>query len=230
MSYLESSTSPELKETSVNTPTARAYASLDAAYQFFNAKLFAGRLPPCLITMQRKARSYGYFSSGRFSARDGSGITDEISLNPQHFRTRTNQEILATLVHEMCHLEQHHFGKASEGGHHNKEWCGMMKAVGLHPSHTGKEGGRETGNQMTHYVIERGPFHLACEQLDKAGIIELYSEATSDDSKVKYTREKKAASKTKFTCPNCGMNAWSKQSNLLACGQCNLPLRACTNP
>jgi hypothetical protein len=32
-------------------------------------------------------------------------------------------------------------------------------------------------------------------------------------------REKKA-SKTKFTCPECGQNAWAKPDALLICGEC----------
>ena len=34
-------------------PTSKTYTSLDDAFAFFNARLFAGRLPACLITMQR---------------------------------------------------------------------------------------------------------------------------------------------------------------------------------
>jgi predicted RNA-binding Zn-ribbon protein involved in translation (DUF1610 family) len=30
----------------------------------------------------------------------------------------------------------------------------------------------------------------------------------------------KRASKTKFTCPNCGQNAWAKPDSLLICGAC----------
>jgi transcription elongation factor Elf1 len=30
----------------------------------------------------------------------------------------------------------------------------------------------------------------------------------------------KNASKTKFTCPDCGQNAWAKPNALLICGSC----------
>ncbi len=40
------------------------------------------------------------------------------------------------------------------------------------------------------------------------------------------TREKKAASKTKYTCPGCGANAWAKPKTGLGCTDCNLPLEA----
>jgi ribosomal protein S27AE len=33
-------------------------------------------------------------------------------------------------------------------------------------------------------------------------------------------RRKKAASKTKYTCPSCGTNAWAKPGSALICGKC----------
>jgi hypothetical protein len=106
----------------MTNPTRRTYKTLDDAYSFFNARLFAGKLPACLITMQRKAGARGYFSSERFGSADGKEVTDEIALNPSHFRTRTPEQTLSTLVHEMTHLEQHHFGEPSRSGYHNKQW------------------------------------------------------------------------------------------------------------
>src|SRR5262245_32979605 len=89
----------------------RTYTSLDAAYDHFNRALFGGALPPCLITMQRRRGSYGYFSGGRFARLAAAAeVTDEIALNPATFARRTPREILSTLVHEMVHLWQHHCG------------------------------------------------------------------------------------------------------------------------
>ena len=36
------------------TPTAQTYGELQFAYNYYNANLFAGQLPDCLITLQRK--------------------------------------------------------------------------------------------------------------------------------------------------------------------------------
>ncbi len=33
-------------------------------------------------------------------------------------------------------------------------------------------------------------------------------------------RKKKTASKTKYTCPACGQNAWAKPGAQLICGDC----------
>ena len=102
----------------INNPTQSTYAGLNQAYAHFNARLFAGELPHCLITMQRHRGAYGYFSGDRFaSITDPEQITDEIALNPSHFAGRTPTQTLSTLVHEMVHLWQHHFGKLSRAGY-----------------------------------------------------------------------------------------------------------------
>jgi predicted SprT family Zn-dependent metalloprotease len=201
-------------------PTHRTYTSLDAAYDHFNRELFGGQLPPCLITMQRHKGAYGYFSGERFASLDNpEDVTDEIALNPAHFGTRTPTAILSTLVHEMVHLWQHHFGKPSRQSYHNKEWAAKMRAVGLIPSDTGEPGGKETGQKMTHYVEPGGRFDAACTAyLAKAGAI-LYHDRAGDEEATR-TRRRKAASKTKFTCPSCGLNAWAKPDAHLMCGDC----------
>jgi hypothetical protein len=175
-------------------PTRTTYQGLTEAYDFFNEHLFAGRLPRCLITMQRKAKTRGYFSSKRFGSRDGTEVTDEVALNPVHFRKRTTEESLSTLVHEMCHLEQYHFGEPWRGGYHNKQWAQMMKAVGLIASDTGQPGGRRTGQRVTHYIEDGGVFDRACRELIEAGFAIRYVDLFGDEE----ARTRKAASKTKY--------------------------------
>jgi len=172
-------------------PTIKTYNALTTAYDFFNKRLFAGELPSCLITMQRKAKSYGYFAGDRFGSEDGSEITDEIALNPSHFKDRTLEETLSTLAHEMVHLWQHHKGKPSRGCYHNKEWAGKMHAIGLIPSSTGAPGGKETGQQVTHYIEDTGKFQRVFQDLTAKNFASLYVELWSDDDAKKKTRKKK---------------------------------------
>lgn len=40
-----------------------------------------------------------------------------------------------------------------------------MKAIGLPASHNGMPGGRQTGDQMDHYLLDGGQFLSACDQL-----------------------------------------------------------------
>lgn len=66
-------------------PTFETYNELQTAYDFFNTRLFDGGLPPCLITLQREKRTYGYFSSKRFVGSKSGQMVDEIAMNPSYF-------------------------------------------------------------------------------------------------------------------------------------------------
>lgn len=39
-------------------------------------------------------------------------------------------------------------------------------------------------------------------------------------------RKAKSASKTRYTCPSCELNAWAKPDVRLICGECDEPLAA----
>lgn len=206
-----------------SSPTKRTYDRLNEAYSHFNRALFANALPPCLITMQRRNATFGYFAGDRFATLDGQEKTDEIALNPSHFHTRTLEEILSTLVHEMAHLWQHHHGKPSRPGYHNAQWAKRMQQVGLIPSNTGEPGGKRTGQKMGHYIVEHGAFAAAVATLVAKGFTLPYVELWSDD--VASKRKKKASSKTKYTCPDCNANAWAKPAARLICGSCEVALQ-----
>ena len=205
------------------TPTEQAYSELQHAYDVFNTRLFAGQLPPCLITMQRKNRTYGYFSGARWNDQAGA-VTDEIALNPAHFATRSTEEVLSTLAHEMVHLWQHHCGTPSRSTYHNREWAAKMDAIGLCPSHTGAPGGKRTGQHMGHYVVAGGPFAQACTDLLAEGFVISWRDRAWAPAPGKGKTEGKAGVRTKYTCPDCGLNAWAKAEVVLLCGACEVAL------
>src|SRR5712692_1717830 len=196
----------------MNNPTTQTYTSLATAYDFFNQELFSGSLPPCLITMQRHKGAYGYFSGERFASLDDpKEVTDEIALNPLHFATQKPVKVLSTLVHEMVHLWQHHYGKPPRKGYHDRQWAVKMHEVGLIHTANGEEGGEENGR-----------FARAVSKLLAEHPAILYSDRSDNDA----ARKKKAASKTKYTCPTCGLNAWAKPEAPLVCGDCQEPMQA----
>lgn len=204
----------------MKTPTTEAYSEFQQAYDHFNAILFGGSLPTCLITLHRESkRTRGYFAHNRFvRLNDGRTATDEIAMNPMHFATRTVVEVLSTLGHEMVHLWQAHCGKPSRVAYHNKEWAAKMKEIGLQPTDTGEPGGKETGQKMTHYIIEGGAFERAANDMVKSGFMLSWADAASGvDQPAKPT---KSGSRIKYTCPECAANAWGKSGLKLICGEC----------
>lgn len=197
----------------METATQQAYGELQTAYNFFNEKLFGGQLPHCLITLQRQNKTRGYFSPERFASVDMS-IVDEIAMNPMHFETRTVTEILSTLVHEMVHLWQAHFGKPSRSAYHNAEWGDKMEQIGLMPSDTGKEGGKRTGQQMTHYIISQGGYAVAVAELLATGLKITWMDRANE-------KKKKAAARTKYHCDMCNSNVWGKDGLTIMCMACD---------
>jgi hypothetical protein len=218
----------------VMSPTEQAYAEMQAAYQHFNRWLFDDQLPHCLITFNRKGVCiYGYFSAARFGRIDGGPTTDEIALNPIHFKSLGLREAMQTLVHEMTYLWQHHFGTPGRARYHNKQWADRMIAIGLMPSDTGKPGGNTTGDHMADYPIKGGRFLAALAALESSGfqltwydrIIEMFLAAHPQPLPAPVMPIRTAASpsgkRVRFTCPGCAANAWGKASLNLICGDCN---------
>ena len=149
---------------SAHRPTEQTYTEMQRAFDWFNKQLFAGQLQPCMITLQRNKRTMGYFSQERFVDHVGHKV-DEIAMNPEYFAVQPVQEVLSTLVHEMAHQWQHHFGAPGRSKYHNQQWADKMLAIGLCPSSTGKPGGRQTGDQMDHYIETDGKFQRYCHAL-----------------------------------------------------------------
>jgi predicted RNA-binding Zn-ribbon protein involved in translation (DUF1610 family) len=196
--------------------TITEYQGFQTAYDFFNRELFGGSLPQVLVTLQRHANTRGYFSPERFAGRIDKAAVHELALNPDGFASRSDEEILSTLVHEMCHVWQQTHGKAPRRSYHDRQWAAKMREIGLQPSSTSEPGGKETGQSVSHYSISGGPYARAYGKLAAQGF-QLHWQSAPRDKQGKA----KKASKTKFTCPECGQNAWAKPDALLLCGECS---------
>lgn len=235
----------------MTAPTEVAYHELQQAFDHFNQSLFAGALALPLFTLQREKRTYGYHSQKRFVERGTGQLVDEIAMNPAYFAIRTIKETLSTLVHEMVHQWQFHFGKPGRGNYHNKEWAGKMEQVGLMPSDTGEPGGKRTGDRMTHFILKGGAFERSCEQLltraftlswldryppsrppvpsgrDPEGLDGDEEEGDTDDLSVEipglvFPVEDERSNRQKYICPTCLAKAWGKPGLHLWCaGQDN---------
>jgi predicted SprT family Zn-dependent metalloprotease len=205
--------------------TPSAYNAWQEAYDFLNDHLFASSLPDVLVTLQRHHGARGYFAPERFGARGGATLAavftgqkavHELAMNPDTFADRTDEEILSTLAHEMAHVWQQSHGRAPRRCYHDKQWAEKMKEIGLQPTDTGEPGGKETGQRVTHIIVQGGRYQRAYTKLAARGF-RLRWQSQPEPAAAK----KKAASKTKYTCPECGANAWAKPETELLCGECS---------
>lgn len=214
------------------------------AFRFFNQKLFDGHLPEVVITVQRHRGANGFFSPDSYIQRafDEKGApvapgftVHEIAMMPDAMFERTDREVLSTLVHEMCHLQQQEEGNPSRNGYHNKQWAEYMRTVGLEPSSQGKFDvrnpalsveereaaveGASTGQKVSHYIIPGRAFDSACKELLERGFSLNLQQAP-------ILRAPAPKSKVKYTCPKCGLNAWAKPDSRLACGDCQVLMKS----
>ncbi|WP_321967063.1 sprT domain-containing protein [Burkholderia cepacia] len=151
------------------TPTEQTYAELQYVFDFYNTHLFESALPQCIVTLQRRKSTLGYYSRGRFVSKDGKTLIDELAMNPEYFATMPLLDILQTVVHEQVHQWQDHFGTPSRPCYHNMEFAEKMESLGLMPSDTGYPGGKRTGQKMDDYMIVGGHFEQVTRVLLKSG-------------------------------------------------------------
>lgn len=142
----------------MSNSTIEQYTDLGQAYAYFNKMLFDNKLPDCLITLNRKAHSYGYYHHEKFQNRKDKKLMSEISLNPDGFNERDDLDILSTLAHEMVHVQQFYFGNPPRRGYHDREFSSLMFEIGLQTSSTGTPEGKSTGQRMSHYIINGKEF------------------------------------------------------------------------
>jgi hypothetical protein len=68
---------------------------------------------------------------------------------------------------------------------------------------------------VTHYIVPGGAYASAYVKLASTGFHLSWQPQPWGEE-----RKKKAASKTKYTCPVCGTNAWAKPGTVLIYGEC----------
>jgi len=198
------------------TPTREQFSAYESAFDYFNRTLFHGELPPVMLNFSRRAHSRGFYCPALW--RRGKQEAAEISLNPDEL-DRPARESLATLVHELCHHWQFTFGTPSRRGYHNKEWAEKMISIGLHPSHTGEPGGNMCGQNMTHYILDDGPFDRAFRAMPKETLLPWTSAGSLQEAK----KKRQAHRKTAYRCPACDARVWGKPGLSVICGDCGEP-------
>ncbi len=198
-------------------PTLEQFAKYQAAYDYFNHKLFRKALCPCLLVFRegkKKGASMvlGHFAPNRWTK--GKAACHEISLNPEALHLPF-PETMSTLVHEMVHQWQHDHGDPPRAGYHNREWAAKMNEVGLVPSDTGQPGGKQTGQRMDHYIEPAGAFKEAIDVMPAKLQLPWITGGVTGEAKPKKDRNK-----VKYLCEECAINIWGKPGLHVICGEC----------
>jgi hypothetical protein len=108
--------------------------------------------------------------------------------------------------------------QARPGRYHNKQWADAMSEIGLEPSSTGAPGGKRTGDCVSHYIIDGGPFDLACQ-----AFLARHDGLLWGDRPVE---PKSGGKRAKYVCSDkeCGVAAWARPGVQLFCGEHSKPV------
>jgi len=209
--------------------TKQQFNTLEDLFSYYNKNLFDGILPDTLITLASHKGAAGLFAPARW---EGAGIeVHEITINPESIIV-SEIDYHQTLVHEMCHLWQHCFGKPSRQCYHNREWANKMEEIGLMPSSTGKPGGNKTGQRMSDYPIEGGIFESCFRKIGALSYarslrLPLNPNARAFGNSISGSKngnagnksESRSGVKIKYSCA-CGNNVWGKPGLSISCNYC----------
>jgi hypothetical protein len=205
-------------------PTVAQFKSYQHLFDYFNEKLFGGKLPQVVLNFSRGGslkNAIGFFAPHRWGAR--SEVTNntnwkdvrmhEISLNPIYL-TREPELTLSTLVHEMCHLQRQVTGKPPRPAYHDKKWAQMMLEVGLKPISISRPG-TMLGQKVTHEIERPGEFYRAFTQMPSEYLLP-FSHIVDPQK----AHKKKVIGKAKYECTQCQMKVWGKMGLSVTCDDC----------
>ena len=217
-------------------PSSKFYGLFQFIFDHYNFQLFNGDIKDCVLVITRKNNVMGHYSYQKWFHMDDQE-TDELAINPSMFTRFPLLEICQTIVHEMCHGWQYHYGNPSERNYHNREWADKMISIGLMPSSTGNPGGKEVGQKMSDYPVKSGAFIKASEELINSDVFAgLFYEvspdmiALIDHDKPLFEQikdyvidqennpQKPRKSKLKYSC-SCS-NVWGKPGLEMMCKSC----------
>lgn len=133
---------------------------------------------------------------------------------------RPTRDIVATLLHEICHLADHVKNDTKRQDNHSDSWKLLMTKCGLQP--VSCEPHKERTNKWTHEIIPGGVFE---EWYEKSKVI---SEGFEMEWRKNPKRARTSASNgsSKFVCPGCGSSlrgSVEKLSQMPICGICSSP-------
>lgn len=206
-----------------NSSTEQQYSAFLKCFDYFNKTLFSNDLPQCLLTHSKHGQAVGYFSSRSWANTKGDTI-HEISICPLSLH-HPPEIVMSILVHECVHLWQHELGCPGRGKYHNREWANKMIELGLMPSTTGKPGGKQVGNSMSHYIIEGGKFQRAFEFMPEDILMPWKTKRANDAEKKDNLQALGSRNKNTYFCPNCNLTVWGKMNLGIRCEECRLKLK-----
>lgn len=207
--------------------TSRLSGQLEKLFRMLNADWFNNELPEPIITIQSTPRAYGHYTTydawtskgeGRREINIGAGTLD-----------RPIEEIVSTLVHEMCHMYNDlilNVQDCSGSSHmyHNKAFKRAAESHGLIVTHTRYGWSRtEVSDTLFEYILDNDIQEIKLNRNESHGIRIAGGNAAANGGATIAGTVNKGHS-IRYQCPSCKQIARTTKKARLICGDCMLPM------
>ena len=199
-----------------------AIEELYRIYAILNHDKFDNDLPEPVITIQKtRGNVLGHCTTykawkNKQNTEDVISETEdetayyEINIYPRWFDKRTAEEVVETLLHEMCHYCNKLADiKDCNGNVHNKKFKSMAESVGLIVEKDKKFGYGITflSNELMDYIKDKIKPNEEAFEYFRSDL-------------VKSKTEKKTKRTFEYTCLDCGQSVKGKRDIAIMCGTC----------
>lgn len=195
-------------------------------FKAINEEYFSNELEVPTITIQSTVGAYGHVTTSKVW-HSGETATYELNLSADYLN-RPIENVVATLIHEACHLYAMHYGikdTSNRGVYHNKNFKKIAEELGhLDISKHEKYGWTitEPTEDTIDFIIKYGFEDIQLVRGSGISFTGISGGKAGNGSDVPPVQPKKPTSTRKYICPCCG-NSFRATKNLnVLCMDCNV--------
>ncbi|QDV37719.1 hypothetical protein [Tautonia plasticadhaerens] len=188
-------------------PTIEQFSAYNEAFDYFNKRLFDGRLGPAMLSIARKGRSKGYFTPRKWRNKAGEQV-HEIAISPDLIAEgldATMAQVVALMGRQLRWQEAIEAGdekaaSTAARGYADARQCEIWLELGLLPM--GKDGGRTRGGwNLDVEVVLECEADMAIEAVPKKAMLPW--EAVAGGQPEGDDEPRRKTGRLKYTCPIC---------------------------
>ena len=207
------------------TKMSRLTGCLEKCFRLVNADLFDNKLPTPMITCVPTSRAYAHITV--YPVWDTKrGNKYELNISSAYLTTRPLEEVVASMIHEACHLLNIVHGvqdTSNNGVYHNKQFKRTAEEHGLSVTRSDKYGWSHTapGDPVLQFVLDHMDELREIEMNRSIPQCQMVSIGThSSNGGMVVTPTVTKGHSRKWVCPQCGTIIRSNKPVRVICAEC----------
>lgn len=202
----------------------RTVQYLNKVFKLINAEYFNGNLETPTITVQSTLRAYGHLTVSKVWKNGNGQATYELNISADYLN-RPIDFIVATLIHECCHLYNLMNGiqdTSNNGIYHNKKFKAVAEQSGLIVERHPRYGWSVTSpsDETVRFCVDNGLREILCTRDAGFSFFGIGTDKAASGSPDKAAKKK--GNSIKWVCPCCGTIIRSTKAVNVICGDCGV--------